>query len=147
MVIQVIKTFLYNSSVHFWHMFLISSASVRFIPFLSFIIPIFAWNVPLVSLVFSKRCLVFPILFFTSTSCIVLLRRPSYPSMLFFGTLHSDGYIFPFLLCFSLFFSQLFVRPPQTTILNFFFLGCFWSPPPLQCYEPPSIVLRVLYQI
>ena len=35
--------------------------------------------------------------------------------------------IFPFLLCFShLFFSQLFVRPPQTTILLFFafpFLG------------------------
>ena len=35
--------------------------------------------------------------------------------MLFFGTLHSDVYIFPFVLCFSLlFFSQLFVRPPQT---------------------------------
>ena len=41
----------------------------------------------------------------------------------------SDGYIFPFLLCLSLlFFSQLFVRPPQTTILPFcisFFGG--WS--------------------
>ena len=37
--------------------------------------------------------------------------------MLFFGTLHSDAYIFPFLLCFLLlFFSQLFVRPPQTEI-------------------------------
>ena len=35
-------------------------------------------------------------------------------SLLFFGTLHSDVYIFPFLLCFSLlFFSQLFVRPPR----------------------------------
>ena len=35
-------------------------------------------------------------------------------SLLLFGTLHSDAYIFPFLLCFSLlFFSQLFVRPPQ----------------------------------
>ena len=32
-------------------------------------------------------------------------------SLLFFGTLHSDAYIFPFLLYFSLlFFSQLFVR-------------------------------------
>ena len=31
-----------------------------------------------------------------------------------------NGYIFPFLLCFSrLFFSQLFVRPPQTAILLF----------------------------
>ena len=34
--------------------------------------------------------------------------------------LPSDRYIFPFLLCFSLlFFSQLFVRPPQTAILLF----------------------------
>ena len=42
-------------------------------------------------------------------------------------TLNSNGYIFHFLLCFSLlFFSQLFVRLPQTTIfafLHFFFLG------------------------
>ena len=37
------------------HLFLISSASVRSIPFLSFIEPIFAWNVPLVSLIFLKR--------------------------------------------------------------------------------------------
>ena len=41
-------------------------------------------------------------------------------SLPFFGTLHSDAYIFPFLLCFSLLlFSQLFVRPPQTAILLF----------------------------
>ena len=34
--------------------------------------------------------------------------------------LHSEAYVFPFLLCFSLlFFSQLFVRPPQTAILLF----------------------------
>ena len=34
------------------------------------------------------------------------------------------GYTFPFLLCLShLFFSQLFVRPPQTTILPF--CSCF----------------------
>ena len=40
--------------------------------------------------------------------------------LLFFGILHSDAYIFPFLLGFSLlFFSQLFVRPPQTAILLF----------------------------
>ena len=39
--------------------------------------------------------------------------------LLFFGILHLDAYIFPFLLCFSLFCSQLFVRPPQTAILLF----------------------------
>ena len=46
------------------HLFLICYTSVRFIPFLSFIEPIFAWNVPLVSLIFLKRSLVFPILLF-----------------------------------------------------------------------------------
>ena len=40
--------FLYSSSVYSCHLFLISSASVRSIPFLSFIVPIFAWNVSLV---------------------------------------------------------------------------------------------------
>ena len=44
--------FLYSSSVYSCHLFLISSASVRSIPFLSFIKLIFAWNVPLVSLIF-----------------------------------------------------------------------------------------------
>ena len=40
--------FLYGS-VFSCHLFMISSASVRSILFLSFIVPIFAWNVPLVS--------------------------------------------------------------------------------------------------
>ena len=39
------RSFLYSSC----HLYLISSASVRSIPFLSFIVPIFAWNVLLVS--------------------------------------------------------------------------------------------------
>ena len=60
------RSFLYSSSVYSYHLFLISSASVRSIPFLSFIEPIFAWNVPLVSLIFLKRSLVFPILLFSS---------------------------------------------------------------------------------
>ena len=59
----------------------------------------------------------------------------------------SDGCIFHFLLCLLLlFFTQLFVRPLQTTILPFcisFYWGWFWSPPPVQCY----IVLQALYQI
>ena len=38
----------------------------------------------------------------------------------YFWNLHSDGYIFPFLLCLELlFFSQLFVRPLQTIIFPF----------------------------
>ena len=46
--------------------FLISSASVRSMSFLSFTVPIFGWNVPTVSLIFFKRSLVFPILLFSS---------------------------------------------------------------------------------
>ena len=55
------------------------------------------------------------------------LGRLSYLSLIFFGTLHSDGYIFPFLLYLSfLLLSQLFVRPPQTTILPFFIYFSFF---------------------
>ena len=69
------KIFLYSSSVYSCHLFLISSASVRSKPFLSFIEPIFAWNVPLVSLIFLKRPLVFPILLFSSISLHWSLRK------------------------------------------------------------------------
>ena len=62
------RSFLYNFYVYSCHLFLISSTSVRSIPFLSFIVPIFAWNVPLVSLIFLTRSLVFPILLFSSVS-------------------------------------------------------------------------------
>ena len=118
------SSFLYSTSVYSCHLFLISSASVRSTPFLPFIEPIFAWNVPLVSLIFLKRSLVFPFLLFPPIS---LHWSPiSYLSLLFYGTLHSNGSIFPFLLCFSLlFFSQLFLRPPQTAILPFAFF--FWG--------------------
>src|SRR5574337_267171 len=63
--------------------------------------------------------------------------------------LHSDIYIFPFLLCFwLLFFSQLFVRPPQTAILLFcisFPWGWSCSLSPVQCHKPPSIVHQAFY--
>ena len=48
------RSFLYSSSVYSYYLFL-SSASVKSIPFLSFIVSIFAWNVPLVSLILLKR--------------------------------------------------------------------------------------------
>ena len=63
-----LRPFLYNSSVFSCHLFLISLAYVRSIPFLSFIVPILAWNVPLISLIFLKRSLDFPILLFSSIS-------------------------------------------------------------------------------
>ena len=69
--------FFVQFSVYSCHLFLISSASVRCIQFLSFIEPIFAWNIPLVFLGFLKRSLVFPILLFSSISLHWSLRKAS----------------------------------------------------------------------
>ena len=141
------RYFLYSSYVYSCHHYLMSSASVMSRPFLSFIEPIFAWSVPLVSLIFLERSLVFPILLL-SISLHWSWGSLSYLSLLFFGTLHSNGYIFPFLLCFwVLFFSKLLVRAPQTAILIFcisFSWGWSLSLSPVQCHEPLSIVLQTL---
>ena len=56
------------------HLF-IFSAPVRSIQFLPFIVFIFAWNVPLVSLIFLKRSLVFSILLFSSIYLHLSLRK------------------------------------------------------------------------
>ena len=69
------RFFLYSFSVYSCHLLLISSVLVRSIPFLSLIVPIFAWNVPLVSLIFLERSLVFPILLFSSFSLHWSLRK------------------------------------------------------------------------
>ena len=56
------------------------------------------------------------------------------------------GIFFLFFFAFS-FFSQLFIRPPQTTIFAFLHLfswGWFQSLPPIQCYKPPYRVLQEL---
>ena len=119
------KSLLCSYSMYSCHLFLISSASVWSILFLSFIVPIFAWNVTLASLIF-LRSLLFPFLLFSFISLRWSWGSLSYLSLLFFGTLHSDGYIFPFLLCLSLlFFSQLFVRPLRQPfcLCAFLFLG------------------------
>ena len=70
-----LRSFFYSSSVYSCHLFLKAFASVRSIPFLSFIVPICAWKVPLVSLIFLKRSLVFPILLFSSISLHWSLRK------------------------------------------------------------------------
>ena len=69
------RSLLYSSSVYSYHLILISSTSVRSIPFLSVIEPIFARNVPLVPLIFLKRSLVVPILLFSYISLHCLLRK------------------------------------------------------------------------
>ena len=85
------RSFLYSSSVYSYHLFLIAFASVRSLLFLSFIVPIFAWNVSLLSLVFLNRSLIFPFYFFPLFLCIVHLGRFSYLSLPSFGILHLDN--------------------------------------------------------
>ena len=135
----MVRPFLYSTSVYSYYLFLISSVSVRSLLFLSFIVPILDWNVPLISPVFLKRSLVFKFCCFPLFLCLVLA--------ILWSSAFSLVYL-SFLPFFSLLFPWLFVKPPQTTPLPCcvsFSLGWFWSLPPVQCYEPPSIVLQALY--
>ena len=73
------RSFLYSSQ-YSCHLILISSASVRSIPYLSFIVCIFAGNVPLVSLIFLKslsHSTVFPY-FFALITEEGFLKSPCY---------------------------------------------------------------------
>ena len=138
------KTFLYSSSVYSCHLFLGSSASVSAIPFLSFIVSIFAWNVPLVSLIFLKEeiaCL---------SHCIIFLC--------FFALIAEEGFLislcyslepiqmgisflFSFAFSFSSFLSYLqgLLRQPFCLFAFLFPWGWSLSLPLVQCHEPPSI--------
>ena len=93
----------------------IESSNQRSMPFLSFIMPIFAWNVPLVSLIFLKTSLVFPILLFSFISLHWSLKK-AFLSLL--ANLWNSAFRCLYLsfspLLSLLFFSQLFVRSPQT---------------------------------
>ena len=150
------RSFLYSSSVYSRHLFLISSASFRSFPFLSFIVPIFAWNIPLVSLIFLKRSLVFPILLFPSMSLYWSLRK-AFLALL--AILWNSAFKWVYLSFSPLLFSSLHSYLEGLLRLPFFFfaflfLGDGLDPctipvliPPVQCHEPLSKVHQALYQI
>ena len=126
---------LYSSSVYTCHLFLISSVYVRSIPFLSFIEPIFAWNVPLVSPIFLKRYLVFPILLCSSISLHCSLKRIFLSCLaILWNSAFSRLYLSPCLLPFtSLLFSAIYMASsddPFAFCISFSW-GRFWSPSPL----------------
>ena len=93
------RSFLYSTFVYSCHLFLISFASVRSIPFLSFTVHMFSWNVPLVSLITLKRSLVFPILLFSSISLHWSPRKAFLSLLAILWNSAFKWYIFPFLLC------------------------------------------------
>ena len=121
-----LTSFLY-SSVYFCCLFLISSASIRSILFLSFTVPIFAWNVPLVSLIFLKRSLVFPILVFSSISLHQPLKKAflSLLAILWNSAFRGVYLSFSPLPFTSLHFSAICKASLDNhfAILHFFFLG------------------------
>ena len=61
-----LRPYLNSTSVYSCRLFLISSTFIKPLLFPSCIVPILTWNVPLISTVFWKRPLVFPILLFSS---------------------------------------------------------------------------------
>ena len=142
---------LYSSPLYSCQLFLISSASVMSIPFLSFIVSIFACNVLWVSLVFLKRSLVFPILLFVSISLHWSLRKAFLSLLaLFWNSAFKWVYLsFSPLSLASLIFSAIHKASSDNhfALLHFFFLETVLITASSQCCEPPSIVLQALYQM
>ena len=124
-----LRPFLY-SSMHFCHLFLISSAFMS-LQFLSFNVPIFAWDVPLVCLVFLKRALVFPILLLSSISFHCSFKK-DFLSLLVILWNSAFNWVYLFLsplLFASLLFSDICKASSDNyfTFLHFFFLGMVLS--------------------
>ena len=119
-------------TVYSCHLFLISSASVRSIPFLSFIEPIFAWNAPLVSLIFLRRSLVFPILLFSSISLHWSLRKAFLSLLAILGNSAFRCIYLSFspLLFASLLFTAICKASPDShfAFLHFFSMGMVLIP-------------------
>ena len=102
-----LRSFLYGY-LYSCHVFLISSAFVKSMPFLSFMVPIFAWNIPLESLIFLKsslvsHCILF-LCFFASS-----LKKPFLPlfSLLWNSPFRWVSFLFSFTFCFSSFPSYM----------------------------------------
>ena len=110
--------------------------------------PIFAWNVPLVSLIFLRKLLVFSILLFPSISLHCSLKK-AFLSLL--AILWNFAFTWVYLSLSPLLFASLLFSAickassdSHFAFLHFFPLGWFWSPFPIQCYEPPSVVCQAL---
>ena len=78
-------------------------------------------------LIVLKRSLAFPIVLFSSISLHCSLRKAFLSLLTFFGTLHSNGCIFPFLLCLSVLFSAICkASSDRVCLFAFLFLwDCF----------------------
>ena len=110
--------------------------------FLSFNVPIFAWIVPLVSPIFLKISLVFPILMFSSISLHCSFKKALLSLLaILWNSAFSWVYLYLSPLAFA---SLLFLAickgssDNHFTCLRFFLSGMVLSPSFVQCYEPLS---------
>ena len=105
-------------------------------------------NVPLVSLIFLKRSLVFPFLLFSFISLQWSLRKAflCILAILWKSPFSGISFLFSFAFHFSSFLSYLegLLRQPFCLFCISFSCGWFWLPPSVQSHEPPSIVLQAL---
>ena len=139
------RSLVYSSSVHSSHVFLISSASVRSVPFLPFIEPIFAWIVPLVSLeeICSVSHSIVSLYFFALITEEIFLISPCYS----LESCIQTGISF---LSSLLFASLLFTAICKASSDSYFLFcisfswGWSWSLSPVQCHKPTSIVHQAL---
>ena len=126
------------------HLFLIPYASLRSILFLSFIKPIFAWNVPFLSLISWRDLKSFPFCCFPLFLCIDNWRRLSYLFALLWNSAFKWEYrSFSPLLFASLLFTAICKASSDShfAFLPFFFWGEWsWFMSPIQCHKPLSIV-------
>ena len=106
------------------------STSVRSIPFLSFIEPIFAWNVPSVSLIFLKRSLVFLILWFSPISLHWSLRKAFLSLLAIWNSAFRCLYLSfsPLLFTFLLFTAICKASSDSRFVLHFFSMGMVLIP-------------------
>jgi len=134
-----LRPFLHSSSGYSCHLLLISSDSIRSLLFLTFIVHIFAWNVPLVSLIFLKRSLAFPILLFSSIFLHCFLKVFLSLLTVIWNSSFNWVYLSHFPLPFTSLLCSAICKASQTTIFSCcisFSRGWFWSPPSVQCYKP-----------
>ena len=124
---EALRSFWYGSSVYPCHLFLIFSASVRFILFLSLIVPIFGmkYSLCISNFLEEKRSPVFSILLFSSISLHCSLRKV----LLSLLAIHwNSKFRWVYLTFFPLLFASLLIicNPSSDNhfaFLHFFFLG------------------------
>ena len=110
---------------------------------LSFIVPIFEPNVPLIFLIFPKRSLVFPLQLFSPIFMHCSLKKACLSLAFLWNSVFSWVYLSHSPMLFTSPLSSAICKASSDNhfaFLLFFFFGMVYLLPPLQFYGPPSIV-------